>query len=1116
MAYDSENIPLVTRIESGNGNNVSFSVNSEGEGVYKINSLVDSDFVKSVISENPAVVDSDIVYNMIREHAASSDVSGDTVTLNNPSDGSLSVEPGIINLEVNNTVADAIDRLNEASRNVLKNTAVANLDFTGDNLVGGAGFTTTLTTSADGTPNRYDVYWGDGTVDSDSSDSTPSHTYNSNSGSPFTVKVVARNNSGEGAGSFSIKERSNYVIVYTATPVVSFAIYAASSGGSPITNWDDGATVYLQNNTTNTSNSTATYNWNFGDSDGVYYVSNDGQAGGSVNNGGSRLPYTFDSVTETDRTFNISLTLNTHTTANPSDLPIADSDNTYKIYDTHTPVVSIDDNDGINEEATSGHTVQATNNSGAGVGSYSVYGNQYVYVWGDGTSNTTVNAGSGSSGDRGVGSVSHTYALSGSNQSNGNSTTFNGELRITSLHSSSPFSSSPFSVTVRPDLRVNVALASTDGNLTLSDRTGDNVGSLYKFTDYNNKVRSRVDLVNTSQNASSYIIERGFGTPVSRTQGSGDPGTVGGSNQNFQFDAEDTGTYIVRVRGFGSPGGVAQEDSETLTVTLSDPPTAPSYLTERTLTLATSSVGTNPKTAYYDASSGYDRTQDAPTLSPGTSLTSSIARRYTGTGTFSTTTLNGVGDATTGYLRARKGTNVIIGTTTFTTDLNQNGTFDSLIVSNQGDAHDTVSSSTYPTGFYQTFDATITHSLASGSTSNGLNAFRLESSFGNSSYVHILKDSVTDTPTISNAGTLSVGNAGSLKYISGIPYFNSGSPTVSVSGITITNLVGLAYIDASNIVEIDTSTNQEGTSASGTNNTDYTYANIDGSTTMLNSGFPIAGIGSEGTPYAIGDLSVPITSSSVRTVDRIKIRARNVNGVSSYVENTTNINVHTAAQSGFNENSISVSNSLGSTFTDNAIRSAAFKSETTNTPSLRGSSFNYYSTETFTESADPGVAGTKEATVRLGILKHDVTNYSTYVPPGPNRSSDTGTQFYTLAFRRAAMANFTVNIVSSTGIEGMFIAAPGTTIDNSSGTNGWLNCGSQYAGAGVPGSNTGSGGNGSDGCASTGADVVGTGTLNGSFTFTLGTENSTNADSNVVLLRIALAANDTITSLSIN
>ena len=1109
MAYDSENIPLVTRIESGNSTTVNFSVNSEGEGVYRIHSDIDSDFVKSVLEENPAIVDSDIVFNMIREHAAAGGISADSVTLNVPSDGSLLSEPGIISLQANDSVSDAIDRLNEASRNILKNTAVANLDFSGDNLVGGAGFTTTLTTSADGTPNRYDINWGDGTVDSDSSDATPSHTYNSNTGSPFTVKVIARNNTGEGAGSFSVKERSNYVVVYTATPVVNFAIYAASSGGSPITSWDDGATIHLQNNTTNTSNATASYNWNFGDSDGVYHVTNDQQAGGSVNNGGSRLPYTFDSVNETDRSFNISLTLNSHTTANPTDLPIADSDNTYKIYDTHTPVVSINDNDGINEEATSGHVIQATNNSGAGVGSFSNFGTQYVYVWGDGTSNTTVNAGSGSNGDRGVGTVSHTYALSGSNQATGSSTTFNGELRITSPHSSSPFSSSTFNVTVRPDLRTNFNLQEYGA---LSDRTGDTVANLYKFTGYDNIIRSRVNFINTSQNVTSYLQDRGFGTTRSYNQGSGTAGQVGVTHV-LNYEDQATGTYIVRLRGSGSPGGVAQEDSESLVINLSDPPAAPPSLSSFTLTLSTASVGTSPKIA-----AGFiDNTQSQATLTPGDSLNTSTARRYLDTsGNIITNTLSGVNGGTLGYLRARQGDNQILGTKTFTTSLNETGTFGNMTVSQQGDAHDTVSSSTYPTGFYQTFSVSISRAITSFSL--GLSAVKLERADSSpTNVVHILRDHITNSPTISNAGTVSVGNAGSLKYISGIPYFNSGSPTVNVSGITVTNLVGLAYIDVSNPVEIDSSSNQEGTSSAATNNTDFSYADIDGSTTMLNSGIPIALTGASPNPaYTLGALSVPITSSSVRTVDRIKIRARNVNGVSSYVENTTNINVHTSSQSGFNENSISVSNSLGSTFTDNAIRSAALKSETSNTPSLRGSSFNYYSTETFTEGADPGVAGTKEATVRLGILKHNITNYSTHVPPGPNRSSDSGTQFYTLAFRRAAMANFTVNIVSSTGIEGMFVAAPGTTIDNTSGSNGWLNCGAQYAGAGVPGSDTGNGGNGSDGCASTGADVIGSGSLNGSFTFTLGTQNSTNADSNVVLLRIALAANDTVTSLSIS
>ena len=98
----------------------------------------------------------------------------------------------------------------------------------------------------------------------------------------------------------------------------------------------------------------------------------------------------------------------------------------------------------------------------------------------------------------------------------------------------------------------------------------------------------------------------------------------------------------------------------------------------------------------------------------------------------------------------------------------------------------------------------------------------------------------------------------------------------------------------------------------------------------------------------------------------------------------------------------------------------------------------------------------------------------------------------------------------------MWIAAPGTAIDSASGLNGWLECTAQYAGAGVPGSDTGNGGNGSNGCALTGADVVPTGSsINALYTMTLGSENMSNATDNVVLVRIALATGKQISSLSI-
>ena len=151
---------------------------------------------------------------------------------------------------------------------------------------------------------------------------------------------------------------------------------------------------------------------------------------------------------------------------------------------------------------------------------------------------------------------------------------------------------------------------------------------------------------------------------------------------------------------------------------------------------------------------------------------------------------------------------------------------------------------------------------------------------------------------------------------------------------------------------------------------------------------------------------------------------------------------------------------------------------------------------------------------RLGVLKHDTTDYSTgFLPVGPNRSGDTGTQYFTFAFRRQVAANFDINITSA-GISGLWIAAPGTGIDSTSGLNGWLRADTAYAGAGVPGSGTG--GNGSDGCAFNNSDRIQASTaLSGGYTMTLGEENMSNATGNVVLVRIALASGQSVSSLSI-
>jgi hypothetical protein len=284
---------------------------------------------------------------------------------------------------------------------------------------------------------------------------------------------------------------------------------------------------------------------------------------------------------------------------------------------------------------------------------------------------------------------------------------------------------------------------------------------------------------------------------------------------------------------------------------------------------------------------------------------------------------------------------------------------------------------------------------------------------------------------------------------------------------------------------------------------------------MLIGGIPVVNVGTS-SPYTIGDLTVPITSSSVRTVDRIRVRAKNVNGTSSYTNDITkNIQVHTSEQSGISEISIVVPSSLGDgTYTDNAKRIFDFSAETTDTPSYNGAT-NFYTSNPYTESSNPGVSGTKEATIRLGVLKHDTTNYSSgYLPIGPDRSGDTGTQYFTFAFRRKVVANFDINITSSTGVSGVWIAAPGTSIDSISGLNGWLRADVVYAGSGIPGS--GAGGNGSDGCAVTSGDrIVSSSPLSGGYTMTLGTVNMSDSTGNVVLVRISLSSGQSISSLSI-
>ena len=971
----------------------------------------------------------------------------------------------------------------EIIENIRIGAYVKSVDFVSDIVTGGAGLTATLTISAVGDPNRYTIDWGDGTQTTATTDSTPTHTYATNTGSPFDVNVTAFNNAGTGAGSSAQKLREDYITIFTGDPAVSFVVYDAPTGGNAITHWDDGDTVYFENTTTNTSGAVIQYTWDWADGSADDVINLDSVAGGV---GGGRIAHTFALSTQQEVQRTVTLTLDSHSTATPSLLPL-DDDASYKIYDTHTPDATSDITTGINEESNNGLTVTFTNGTEATIGSYSTYGTRYLWDFGDGTI-TTVNVGSNQSGDT-ARTITHKYTL----LDNSVAMDYTGNLQVLSDHTSSPFESIDFVIHVEPDVRANI-LGSAD---TVSDRNGDNQYDVYDGVDYTGVNRALVTVNNTSENGDNHEYDW--------NDGSANNNEAGLTSVQHDFTGVTPGNYQLDFTATGTPDITAQTDSASLTFQVNAVPNAPGGLSTKTITLTDSAQGIDPKLA----NNFTDNSATSP-VSAGASLKTNTERRYTN-GTIDTSIAQNVYNGLSGTATAIVNGSAD-GSKAFTTSLNENGTFDSLVISDQRDANDSISSSTYPTGFFQTFDAKITKPFAEYST--GVNDQRIEhNATGNTNYVTVICDDLTSVPTIDlTSATLTESTAGSYRYISGIPYYNTGSPTLTLSGASLSDWIGQAYRDTNNVFEIANGTNSESTSGA-TISTQYKgYANLE-AVSYLTAGIPNANTGF-GSSYALADQTINITTSSVKAVETLKFKANNVNGSSNYAELTnTAVQVHTANPTGVIEDNIPVANSLGNgTITEDGLRIADFVNATTDTPTITGSTD--YTATPFTGAVS--VSGTQEATVRWGTLEHNTTDYSTgFLPVGPDRSADTGTQYFTFAFRRQVVANFDINITSN-GIAGMWIAAPGTGVDNASGLNGWIECTSQYAGAGIPGSDTANGGNGADGCALTGADVVPTGSsINSSYTMTLGSENMSNATNNVVLVRVALASGKEITSISI-
>ena len=1008
-------------------------------------------------------------------------VQGNTINLGTPADGNISgPDVAYDGWTTTTKVTTGIDDLNQVALNIANNKYVGQASFVGTPTSGPSPTTVNFTGTFIGNANGFEWNFGDGNT---STSQNPSHTYNNASGGQFTVSFTAKNTNGTHGGDISAGAkgsadsftRTNYITLFTPTPIPSFTLDDSTI--------DTGATATI----TNTSQFvTTSFDLSWGQGANVQPATDFTTVSNTYNNTGG------------DTQYNIVLT-GVSNTAGASPVSVTSAPTVISVFTPQTTLSSANVVRVVNQEATSGGVVQFTNSTATDPGTTAIFGSgqKYRWTWGDGNVNT-VNIQSGVAGNPGS-TLNHTFALSSGQQAAGTTATYAVQLSTLTGHSSSPFNAANIAIAVEPDIRSIF----TGTLVTVSDRTGDDAQDGYLFTDYRSGVetdRGLVTFQNTSQNVTTTNFTFGDGnTTGDITTGAGTPGAA-----NITNSYGSVASFTVALVSSGTPDTIAQTDTETKTnfITIKANPAAPGALSSKTLSMSTGSQGTSPLLAAgaTDRSSG-----NIP--ANGSSVT-----RYTTADPIVTSTVTDANTAISGTLTATFN-NSASGAVTFTAGGDGAGTYTDLVVVNDGDAHNEISASTYPTGFAKVFDARV--SKATSGISVGYNDTSLiHSTAGGTNTVGFVKDDMTSVPTVGQgSATIAESTAGTYRYISGVPYYNTGSPAVTITGLTVTNFVGQTYRNMTNPWQATTGTLAESTSGSLINTQTKTYAQIDGSPTYLTGGIPNASTG-VGSAYTLGAIIVSINGSA-RAVGYLDAQMFNVNGSSSVV-NLTNkyIQVYSASLTGFDEENIPVADALGSVFDDDGKRVTGFGSAA-DTPSYN-SATNFYTANAFTGAAT--VAGTTEAIVRWGTVKHFTTNLSSgYLPAGPDLNTNrSGTQYLTFAFRRATVANFDITLNSSTGITGLWIASPGTAIDNASTLNGWVEGTTQYAGAGVPGADTGNGGNGGNGCALTGADVIPTGSaLSSAYTMTLGSANSSNATGNNILVRIALASGQTLTSVSV-
>jgi hypothetical protein len=454
--------------------------------------------------------------------------------------------------------------------------------------------------------------------------------------------------------------------------------------------------------------------------------------------------------------------------------------------------------------------------------------------------------------------------------------------------------------------------------------------------------------------------------------------------------------------------------------------------------------------------------------------------------TYTTNTFTNLGPGDSGTITAvRNGANV--GTVTLNAGASPsgNGTYGgNLVITNNYDYN--TANANIAAGFWYVFTSTISGSSAPA----GWNEIYIaDSATGNTSTATWYYDnSSPSTPSFSS--TTMVETSNTLSYSSTIPHYTSS--TQFTIGTTVANVSGNMYPTSNTL-----GSGSAGGSFAAPTTVNYNSSNV--GSNVLNA-FQTASFTTPvnvTTGFGASSTGPSIAVNNSYSTGTLTLTTALGNTVLRKTGNATAID----------EGNIVVT-SVG-TGSGNAFR--IVNPGSGNTPAYTANASTFDSQSSTLQSYDATVVGSSSQ----GLLKHDQTNYSTgYLPIGPDLSSGrSGTQYFTFKFVRTDVSKFDITYAGN--VAGMWVALPGSTIDSTSGANGWIDMSVAYAGAGVPGSNIGAGGNGSDGCSLGGVVVLNTNTASTSKTCTFGTVSSSSTVTNEIYLRIGLTSGQSVTGLSL-